>query len=75
MVAHTCNPALKRLRLEDHKFKASLGYIVSSRPAYAKIARPCLQKKKEEEEKAFDLLYQPSFLDIFSLYFQDTMLS
>jgi hypothetical protein len=25
-------PALKRLRWEDHEFKARLGYITSSRP-------------------------------------------
>jgi hypothetical protein len=30
MVAHTYNPRLGRLRQEDHKFKASLGYTVTS---------------------------------------------
>lgn len=26
--AHTCNPALRRVKQEDHGFKASLGYLV-----------------------------------------------
>jgi hypothetical protein len=30
MVVHTCNPVLGKLKQEDHKFKASLGYIVRS---------------------------------------------
>jgi hypothetical protein len=33
--ASWCSGALRRLRLEDHEFKDSLGYIVS----------PCLKKK------------------------------
>jgi hypothetical protein len=28
-------PALRKLRYEDHKFEASLGYIVSSRASWA----------------------------------------
>jgi hypothetical protein len=28
MVVHTCHPNIGRLRQEDHKFEASLGYIV-----------------------------------------------
>jgi hypothetical protein len=27
-------PALRRLRQEDHKFEADLGYIISSRPGF-----------------------------------------
>jgi hypothetical protein len=34
MVVHACNPALRRLKQEDHKFKTSLGYILNSRPAW-----------------------------------------
>jgi hypothetical protein len=34
-----CTPALKRLRQEELKYKASLGYI----------ARPYFKKKEEEE--------------------------
>jgi hypothetical protein len=28
LVVHTYNPALRRLRQEDHEFRANLGYIV-----------------------------------------------
>jgi hypothetical protein len=35
VVVHNYNPALRRLRQEDHKFKASMGYIV----------RPCFINK------------------------------
>jgi hypothetical protein len=38
MVAHTCNSAFKRLRLEDFKFEARLGYIV----------RPWVKTKKKK---------------------------
>jgi hypothetical protein len=34
-------PALKRLRYEDHEFKASLGYIV----------KHCLKKRKTHKKK------------------------
>jgi hypothetical protein len=37
-------PALRRLRQEDGEFKASLGYIVSSRAAWATV-KPCLKIK------------------------------
>jgi hypothetical protein len=40
-VAATIIPELKRLRKENHEFKASLDYIV----------RPCLKKKKKGREK------------------------
>jgi hypothetical protein len=36
MMAHTCNPSLRRQRQEDCKFKASLDCIAS----------PCLKNKK-----------------------------
>jgi hypothetical protein len=36
--------ALKKLRQEDHKFQASLGYIVSSRVSLY-IMELCLKKK------------------------------
>jgi hypothetical protein len=35
MVAHTYNPITWRQRQEDDEFKASLGYIASSRSAHA----------------------------------------
>lgn len=35
------NPALRRWRQEDEKFKVSLGYIMSLRPSFV---RPCLKK-------------------------------
>lgn len=42
--------ALRRLRLEDREFKASLSNIVTSGPAWA-IMRPCLKKEEEKEEE------------------------
>jgi hypothetical protein len=40
---------LGRLRQEDHKFEASLDYIVSSRLAWAThTARSCLRKEKHK---------------------------
>jgi hypothetical protein len=41
MVVHTCNPALGRLRQEDHRFEASLGFI----------ARSCLKRKKKKKDE------------------------
>jgi hypothetical protein len=59
VVAHTHNPpSLRRQRQEEHKFKASLGYIVS----------PCAKKKKKKKEgrrkekekkRRKDILYSP----------------
>jgi hypothetical protein len=31
VVVHACDPALRKLQQEDHKFEASLGYTASSR--------------------------------------------
>jgi hypothetical protein len=36
----SCSPSIKRLRLEDYEFYASLGYAV----------RPCLKKKEGRKE-------------------------
>jgi hypothetical protein len=41
VVAHTCNPALGRLRQEAYEFKAILGYKVS----------PCLKTKTNKQTK------------------------
>jgi hypothetical protein len=37
MVAHVYNPSIGSLRQEDHKFEASLGYIVRPSKATATI--------------------------------------
>jgi hypothetical protein len=42
-VVHAYNPALRRLRQEDYKIKASLDYI----------ARTCLKNKNEQTKKNF----------------------
>lgn len=42
--------ALERLREEDFKFEGSLGYIVSSRSAWATV-RPCLKSSKTRYKK------------------------
>jgi hypothetical protein len=41
LVVHTIIPALRRLRQEDHNFKASLGYI----------GKPCPKTKKRKVDK------------------------
>jgi hypothetical protein len=48
LVVHTCNPAFGRLRQEDQKFQASLGYMIS----------PCQKKppKKQKEKKEINCL-------------------
>lgn len=46
-------PALRRLRGEDRKFKASLGYVVTARPVQA-IIRLHLRKKIKEARKKTD---------------------
>jgi hypothetical protein len=38
--------ALRRPGQEDHKFMVNLGYIMSSRPAWAR-ERPCLKEKNK----------------------------
>jgi hypothetical protein len=39
----TIIPALRRVRQKDHEFKASLGYLTSSKSVWAiYIARPCI---------------------------------
>jgi hypothetical protein len=43
MVVQTYNPALRRLRQENHKFKASMGCIV----------RPCLKTKTKTKKAIF----------------------
>jgi hypothetical protein len=40
-------PALRKGRQNDLKYKASFGYIASSRPACT-ISRLCLKKEKKE---------------------------
>jgi hypothetical protein len=47
VVLYTCNPSTKRLRQEDHKFKASLGYMV----------KPCLKQKSTTKENPQEHLY------------------
>jgi hypothetical protein len=47
-VADPVIPALGRVKQEDHNFEASLGYIVSSRPAWT--VRPPISKKKKEKK-------------------------
>lgn len=44
-------PVFRCLRQEDHKFKAYLGNIVSSRPAYTKSIAHSLKKKKVKINK------------------------
>jgi hypothetical protein len=39
-------PALRRLRQEDHWLEASLGFIVSSRPAWGTGQDPLLKNQK-----------------------------
>jgi hypothetical protein len=44
--------ALGRLKQEDQKIEASLGYIASSRPAL-EIARPYFREREREREREF----------------------
>lgn len=41
---HVCNPALRRYKQEDRKFKATLCYIIS-----LGYMRPCIKKKRKNE--------------------------
>jgi hypothetical protein len=45
-------PALGRLREKDQTFMSSLGYIVSSKPAWA-IQQDLVLKKKEKEKNMY----------------------
>lgn len=45
MVAYTLIMAFRGIILS---YKASLGYIVSSRPTWATVSRPCLKRKEKE---------------------------
>jgi hypothetical protein len=49
MIAYAWNAACRRLRQEDHEFKASLGYTVSSRPFWGYMVTPCLKKQKRKK--------------------------
>jgi hypothetical protein len=42
---HTCNPALRRPRQEDHEFKATLGYIM----------KLCLRGEKKDNPDDYGL--------------------
>lgn len=42
-MAQTCNPAPRRLRQEQHRFKVSLNYIENFCQGY--IARSCLRER------------------------------
>jgi hypothetical protein len=44
MVVHTCNPVLRKLRLEDHDWEASLSYI----------ARPGLKNKTKQQNQKYN---------------------
>jgi hypothetical protein len=44
MVAHGCNSSSWKIKVEDCKFVISLGYIASSRPAWATKQDSVLKK-------------------------------
>jgi hypothetical protein len=45
---HICNLSIRRLRQEDHEFKGSLGYIVSSRPGRSQ--QDCVSYKQNKQK-------------------------
>jgi hypothetical protein len=57
---YTSNPSTGRLSREDHKFKASVGYIVR---LYLKIPEKKKSKEKDKQKKKNQLkiLYQGKF--------------
>lgn len=62
MVAHTCHPALGRLREEDHELKASLGYIVIlCLKSSAQTSRTTAKKKKKLTRETFGSLLNHSW--------------
>jgi hypothetical protein len=47
--ANACNPSTQRLRQEDCQFEASLGYVASSRPAWATQGGHPVSNKKQNK--------------------------
>lgn len=48
-----CEPSLlRRLRLEDHSFKAYLGFRVNSGQLWGNLVNLCLKKMREDSEHA-----------------------
>lgn len=50
MAAHACNPSICRLRQEDGKLKARLGYVI----------RCCFKKEKNKNQNISQIGEQPS---------------
>jgi hypothetical protein len=57
VVAHTWNPALRRLRQEDHRFEVNLG----------SEARPCLNKDRQVKNKKLIMAIACSVVELLCL--------